>query len=74
MYCNPRFLQVHTLDRKERIPPSGLSHYQISTSIQTEGYLNSILTWTSGLKCGIVQTFQTATSLPTGYGSRVTAI
>ena len=54
MKCNPRFLQVHTVDRKERNPPSGLSPYQISTSIQTEGYLNSILTRTSGLKCGII--------------------
>ena len=62
------------VDRNERNPPSGLSHYQISTSIQTEGYLNSILTRTSGLKCGIVLTAQTATSLPTGYGSRVTVI
>ena len=68
------------VDRNERNPPSGLSYYQISTSIQTEGYLNSILTRTSGLKCGIVLTAQTTTSLPTTAAllvpglSRVTVI
>ena len=46
----------------------------------TEGYLNSILTRTSGLKCGIVLTAQTTTSLPTTAAllvpglSRVTVI
>ena len=68
------------VDRNERNPPSGLSYYQISSSIQTEGYLNSILTRTSGLKCGIVLTAQTTTSLPTTAAllvpglSRVTVI